>query len=419
MTGDNDNVADVIVIGGGAAGCSSAMQLALRGQRVIVLEKGRLGSGSTAQAAGLGAQLRSSANETRLLKEGLDVVKDLEARLGKELFVRTGCLHLAATDDRAEEIHELVAMGKSIDFEIDFVDLPTARRLLPCMKTDDLIEVCYCPTDGYFQPAELLDAYIRVARQEGAIFRTHTRVENVLTLGGRIRGVRAGGQDYFAPIVVNAAGPWSYLVGRMSDSPVPTAAIGHYYLITQPRSDVPSGRNDASIRDRESRIYSRPEVGGLLVGTYEREPVEYDMESLSFDFEMTTMKAARDSINVATLIDSASRRFPFINERTPMSVTHGIMTFTPDGHALCGPATNIQGLFHCTGFCGRGVFQSTCIGIVMAELILENKCRYDVAHLQPARFCNDAKLDDFADIKARCYRRYASHYDVKGESDET
>ena len=287
------------------------------------------------------------------------------------------------------------------------------------MKTDDLIEVCYCPTDGYFQPAELLDAYIRVARQAGAIFRPHTPVEDILTVGGRIQGVRAGRQLYSAPIVVNAAGPWSYLIGRMTDGPVPTAAIGHYYLITKPQDDVPVGRNDAALRDRESRIYSRPEVGGLLVGTYEAEPVEYDMESLSSDFEMSTMKAARDSINVATLIDSASRRFPFINERTPMSVTHGIMTFTPDGHALCGPATDIQGLFHCTGFCGRGVFQSTCIGVVMAELILENKSRYDVAHLQPNRFSDNPIVADVAEIKAQCYRRYAGHYDVKGESEKT
>ena len=142
-------------------------------------------------------------------------------------------------------------------------------------------------------------------------------------------------------------------------------------------------------------------------------------ESLSSDFEMSTMKAARDSINVATLIDSASRRFPFINERTPMSVTHGIMTFTPDGHALCGPATDIQGKFHCTGFCGRGVFQSTCIGVVMAELILESKSRYDVAHLQPNRFSDNPIVADVAEIKAQCYRRYAGHYDVKGESEKT
>lgn len=407
---DSDYIADVIIIGGGAAGCSTAMQLATRGQRVIVLERGLLGSGSTGKAAGLGGQLRSSKEETQLLKEGLDVVRDIEKRLGRELFVRTGCLHVATTAYRAQEIRDFVAMGKSIDFQVDLVDLDTAQQLLPCMKTDDLVECCYCPTDGHFQPAELLAAYVQIAREADAKFHTNTPVEKVLLQGGRVKGVRANGRDFFAPIVVNAAGPWSYQVARMSESPIPTAAIGHYYLITEPHPEVSVGPTNAAIRDRENRIYSRPEVGGLLVGTYEKEPVEYQMEDFSPDFEMVAMKAARDSINVAMLIDSASRRFPFINERTPMHITHGIMTFTPDGHAVSGPANGIQGLFHCTGFCGRGVFQSMSIGIVMAEMILENRCRFPVDHMRPDRFNGQLDLDDRTEIKAQCYHRYANHY---------
>lgn len=73
MTDTNESF-DVIVIGGGATGCSTAMHLAGRGQRVLVLEKGMRGSGSTGQAAGLGGQLRSSPDETRLLMEGLETV---------------------------------------------------------------------------------------------------------------------------------------------------------------------------------------------------------------------------------------------------------------------------------------------------------------------------------------------------------
>jgi sarcosine dehydrogenase len=410
ISNHSSNIADMIIIGGGAAGCSTAMQLATRGQRVIVLERGMLGSGSTGKAAGLGGQLRSSKEETQLLKQGLDIVKDIERRLGKELFVRTGCLHVASTPFRAQQIRDFVAMGKSIDFEIDLVDLETARRLLPCMKTDDLVECCYCPTDGHFQPAELLAAYVQIAREAGAIFHTEAPVERVLLEGGRVKGVQARGKDFFAPIVVNAAGPWSYQVGTMSESPIPTATIGHYYLVTEPQSDVPIGRTSPAIRDRENRIYSRPEVGGLLVGTYEKEPVEYPMEKFPPDFEMVAMKAARDSINVATLIDSTSQRFPFINERTRMHITHGIMTFTPDGHAIAGPANDIQGLFHCTGFCGRGVFQSMSIGIVMAEMILENKSKFPVEHMRPDRFHGQLDLDDREEIMARCYHRYANHY---------
>ena len=401
---------DVIIIGGGAAGCSIAMQLAERGQRVLVLEKGMLGCGSTGRAAGLGGQLRSSPDETRLLKEGLDIVLELERRLGKRLFVRTGSLHVATTPARAAEICDFVRMGQDIGFEIEPVSRARAAELLPCMKADDLMEMCYCPTDGHFQPAELLAAYVEVARAAGARFLTRTPVESIDIAGGAVRGVRAGGQTYSAPIVVNSAGPWSHLLADLAGVSMPTAAIGHYYLVTHALPEVPISRTDAAIRDRENRIYSRPELGGLLVGTYEKEPVLYDMRELGPDFEMASMRASRDSINVALLIESASRRFPFIDHRTPMTVTTGIMTFTPDGYALCGPVPTDDGLYHSTGFNGRGVFQSAAVGRIMADLILDGSCPDPVSHLRADRMDHLPGLGDRDSINARCYDRYANHY---------
>ncbi len=399
-----------MIIGGGAAGCSVAMQLAERGQRVLVLEKGMLGCGSTGRAAGLGGQLRSSPDETRLLKEGLDIVLDLERRLGKQLFVRTGSLHVATTPARAAEICDFVKMGQDIGFEIEHVSRERAVELLPCMKADDLTESCYCPTDGHFQPAELLAAYVEIARAAGARFLPQTLVESIEIAGGTVRGVRAGGQTYTAPIVVNAAGPWSHLLADLAGVSMPTAAIGHYYLVTHALPEVPVGRTDAAIRDRENRIYSRPELGGLLVGTYEKEPVLYDMCELGPDFEMASMRAPRDSINVAMLIDSASRRFPFIDHRTPMTITTGIMTVTPDGYALCGPVPSIEGLYHCPGFNGRGVFQSAAVGRIMADLILDGSCPDLVNHLRADRMDHVPGLRDRDSINARCYDRYANHY---------
>lgn len=401
---------DIIIIGGGAAGCSTAMHLAERGQRVLVLEKGMLGSGSTGKAAGLGGQLRTSADETNLLMEGLKSVLELERRLGTQLFVRTGSLHVAATPARAAEICNFVKMGKEIGFEIDHVNRNRAEKLLPCMKSDDLIEFCYCPTDGHFQPAELLAAYVQVAREAGAKFMTDKLVDSIEISNGATQGVWARGQLYSAPTVVNAAGPWSHLLADIADVQMPTAAIGHCYLVTHPLAEVPIGPTDAAIRDRENRIYSRAEVGGLLVGTYDAEPSLYDMNVLGAEFEMTPMKAAHDSLQVAVLIDAASRRFPFISNRTPMKVTTGIMTFTPDGHALCGPVRNVDGLFHCTGFNGRGVFQSAASGRIMAELILDGRCQHPVDHLRADRMNDYSGLGDRDAINGACYARYASHY---------
>ena len=407
---------DVIIIGGGASGCSTAMQLSLQGRSVLVLDKAQFGSGSTGQAAGLGAQLRSNPSETRLLMDGIEVVAEMERKLNEKIFTRTGSLHVAATEDRAEELRDFVESGKTIGFDIDFVDKEFAKSRLPCMRIEDLIEFCYCPTDGHFAPSELLNGYIRIARDAGATFQSQTRVEDIMMSGGRVKGVQTAGASFFAPVVVNAAGPWSYLVAELTQTPMATATLGHYYLVTEPLPGMQISPTDAAIRDRSNRIYSRPEMGGLLVGSYEQEPVEYSMEALHDDFQMSEIRIQRDNLNVALLIEAASQRFPFINERIPMSVTTGIMTFTPDGHALCGPVQGVEGLYYCTGFNGRGVFQSTSVGLLLADIICKGRSRYQMGHLDADRFSGEPWIGDRQSIRTRCRDRYANHYLIAPKS---
>ena len=114
----------------------------------------------------------------------------------------------------------------------------------------------------------------------------------------------------------------------------------------------PVDRLSPAVRNRELRIYTRPESGGLIVGIYDAEPDLHDMRKLPVDFDMSRMKAARDSIQVARLIDAAHQRFPWIDERTPMTITTGIMTFTPDARPFCGKMPDIEGLFHCVRLFG-------------------------------------------------------------------
>ena len=113
------NTSDAIIIGGGVAGLSTAMQLAGRGATVVVLERERLGNGSTGRAAGLLGQLRGNAEHTRMLIEGVAIVKELERLADVEIFVQTGSLRVAETAERAGEIASLVEMGKLIGFDIE------------------------------------------------------------------------------------------------------------------------------------------------------------------------------------------------------------------------------------------------------------------------------------------------------------
>lgn len=402
--------ADVIVVGGGVTGLSTAMQLSMRGAIVVVVERERLGNGSTGRAAGLLGQLRGNAESTRMLMDGVRVVRDLEQRADLNIFVQTGSLRIAETSERAKEIADLVAMGKSIAFDIDHISAADVAVKLPYMKTDDLLDACYCPTDGHLQPAELVAAYVKVGKSHGVQFKSHCPVDGVLRQGDEIRGVKTADGEIHAPVVVNAGGPWSYLLAQQADTVLPTAALGHVYLTTRPDDSINIDRHSPAIRDRHLRLYTRPESGGLIVGMYGEETVEYDMAKLPVDFDMSAMKARRDDIHLATLIHAASQRFPWLDERTPMTVTAGIMTFTPDGKPFCGKLPNIEGLFYCSGFCGHGIVQSPTIGVIMADLILDGRTDYDIQAIEADRYFDQPGFQERSEIQAKCYDMHSGHY---------
>jgi len=143
---------------------------------------------------------------------------------------------------------------------------------------------------------------------------------------------------------------------------------------------------------------------------YGEEATEYDMESLPSDFDMSAMKARLDDILVATLVYNANQRFPWITERTAMTITTGIMTFTPDGKPFCGKLPDIEGLFYGAGFCGHGIVQSPTIGVIMADLILEGETQYDIAAIEADRYFDMPELQTRPDIKAAAYEMHAGYY---------
>jgi 4-methylaminobutanoate oxidase (formaldehyde-forming) len=308
-------------------------------------------------------------------------------------------------------------MGQSIGFHIQHVSLADTARMLPCMKTDDLVDACYCPTDGHLRPAELVRAFMEVGQSHGVEYRSDTPVEQIVLAGGTVRGVKVGGGQIHAPCVVNAAGPWSYGVAGLAGAKLPAAALGHRYLTTRPDPLHLIDPLSPGVRDRHHRIYARPEGGGLIVGMYEAEPVAYDTESLPADFDMSAMQPPPDDAHVAQLIRAAGARFPWITTETPMTITAGIMTFTPDGNPLCGQMPNVSGLFHCSGFSGHGMIQSPAIGLIMSQLILDGETTYDLEAIEADRFFDMPGFQHRDEIKAKCLAMYASYYGgVEGQA---
>ncbi|MBI4607319.1 MAG: FAD-binding oxidoreductase [Planctomycetes bacterium] len=404
---------DVIVIGGGIAGASIAYQLTKRGQRILVLERHLLGSGSTGRAAGLLGQLRGTEAATRMMMDSLRIVREVEGRTGRQLFVETGSLRLATTPERAADVEKHVAFGKSLGLDIDLIGREELRRIIPHMRADDVLTASHCPTDGHLMPSELHDAFVALARAQGAEVRTRSPVEEIAVRSGRVAGVRCRGELIEAPVVVNATGPWSYLVAATAGATLQTCALGHYYITTAPDPRFRVDPMSPAVRDHDHRIYSRPEVGGILVGTYEAEPRQYEMADMPEDFDMSTMTAERDNMTVALLVEAAAHRFPFLENDVPFQVTHGIMTFTPNASPLCGEIPGAKGFFHCAGFSGHGIVRSPAIGVIMADLILQGRAGYDMEALRADRYFELPGFQTRAEIRAKGRTAYAGYYGGK------
>ncbi|GMU92750.1 MAG: hypothetical protein AMXMBFR4_18080 [Candidatus Hydrogenedentota bacterium] len=416
MAVNRDKSWDAIIVGSGVAGLSTAMEFGLRGHRTLVLERRGLASGSTSRAAGLLGQMRTTVDAVRMLMDSVRILHGIEDRSGINVFHQTGSIRIAQNAARVDELRRDVGVSLAAGLTVHTIESAEVLRLAPYVRVDDVIEACYCPSDGYLDPPTLARAYIQVARGIGVSFVEHAPVERIHSNGETVSGVRACGVDYFAPVVVNAAGPWAHLVSNFADQMLPTAGIAHYYLTTRECDQVDISPDTPTLRDRENRIYSRPCDGGLRVGIYETRPETIAVERLPVDYSMDGMTAARDHPTVRSLMDAAARRFPRITTDTPMEIRGGIMAFTPDGGPLLGEFPQLKGFFHCAGFCGHGVTQSPALGPLMADLVFDGVRRYDAAQLEADRFADFPDLQTREAVEAKCAACYANYY---GKSEQS
>ncbi|MET0481546.1 MAG: FAD-binding oxidoreductase, partial [Aestuariivirgaceae bacterium] len=236
MTASLPSQADIVVIGGGIIGCSTAYHLA-RDHRadVVLLEQNQLTSGSTWHAAGLVGQLRSSASITQLLKYSVDLYGRLEAETGLATgWKMTGCLRLACNADRWTEFKRLATTARSFGMDMQLLSPAEVKAMWPLMMVDDLVGASFLASDGQASPSDIAQALAKGARAHGAKFHENVRVEGFDIAGGRVTAVRTAKGTIACDRVVNCAGLWARDVGALAGVSVPLQAVMHQYLITEP-----------------------------------------------------------------------------------------------------------------------------------------------------------------------------------------
>ncbi|MGH6946912.1 MAG: NAD(P)/FAD-dependent oxidoreductase, partial [Kiloniellales bacterium] len=283
--------ARAVIIGGGIIGCSTAYHLTKLGWReVVLLERHRLTSGSTFHAAGLVGQLRSNANITQLLKNSVELYGKLEKETGQATgWKQNGGLRLACNRERLIEIERQATTAKSFGLEMHLLSPKEAQDLWPLMDVGDLVGAAFLPTDGQAACSDITQALAKGARQGGATIVEDCAVTGVEIRNGRVAGVATSQGEIACETVVNCAGQWAREVGQLAGVNVPLVSVQHQYMVTEPMEGV--DKTLPTLRDPDRLIYFKEEVGGLVMGGYEPNPIPWAREGIPEGFHFSLLDA--------------------------------------------------------------------------------------------------------------------------------
>jgi sarcosine oxidase subunit beta len=354
---------DVIIIGGGIMGCSAAFQLAQRGLKVAVLEKGNIGGGPSGKSSAIIRQHYSNELTARMALHSLRVFQNFREQVGGECgFTRTGFMAIASAKDQAG-LEANVALQQRVGIKTELLSPESLREIMPGLDTADLVKAAYEPDSGYAEPYLTVNAYANAARRVGAKVFQETEVKNIRFAGGKVVGVDTPKDSFDAPQVLACAGPWTAPLAK---------PVGLNLPINPCRVQVslfvrPSGYEAAHpvVADFIHATYFRAETGQLtLVGLID--PGEANA--------IVNPDAYKEQVDSDFVLDTGERlirRFPPMEQSQSTGGYASLYDITPDWHPIIDELPAGSGFFVCAGFSGHGFKLGPAVGLMMADLLTQ------------------------------------------------
>ena len=367
--------ADVVIVGGGVMGVSTAYHLAAKGcKNVLLLEREPFfGTQATGKCAGgIRYQFGTEIN-VRLSLLSLPMLDRFEEEMGQPIDVRhCGYLFLLTKQEDVEVFRRQVEMQHRLGVMTEWLEVDEIARRVPLVNLEGVLAGTFHARDGLADPSGVVQGYVSGARRLGARLLNEVEVIGIQVQGDRVVGVVTNHGNVSAPVVVNAAGPWAGEVGRMAGVEIPIVPLRRQIVVTGPIPEIPP--DFPMVVDFAQSLYFHREGRGILTGmSNPKERIGFD-QSVDEEWEVVHLEAA-------------IRRMPILEKATRAAHWAGLYEVSPDAHPILGRVPELEGFYVIGGFSGHGFMHGPAAGLLLAEEIVDGRAHtLDITPLSITRF---------------------------------
>jgi sarcosine oxidase subunit beta len=365
---------NIVIIGGGVMGASTAYHLAKRGVKdIVLLEKEEFfGQGATGRCAGgVRYQFATEAN-IRLSLASLPMLERFKDEMGQEIdYVQCGYMFALTNEKDVKKFKHNVELQHSLGVHTEWLTGDELRARLPMMHFGDAIAGTFHAKDGLCDPNGVVMGYINTASKLGVQCLSDVAVTGLQMDGDKITAVETSQGTIECATVVNCAGPWAGQVSAMAGVELPITPVRRQMLTTTPLPGLPA--DFPFVIDFAQSLYFHREGEGLLTGMSNPGEAPGFDQNVDADWELVNL-------------ERAAERLPLLEQAGLAAHWAGLYEVTPDAHPIFGP-TPIENMYIVGGFSGHGFMHGPVAGLLMSEIILDGASKtVDVSILDLARF---------------------------------
>jgi sarcosine oxidase subunit beta len=369
---------NVVIVGGGVMGTSTAYQLARAGVTdVTVLESGELGGGSSAKPLGGVRALFSDAANIALGSRSLEAFRRFNTEMGVDIGLQQVGYLLALRDaDDIPGFENSVALQNAMGVPSRLIDSAEAVRHCRYLSGPDVVAAVWSPDDGFARPADTVHGYADAATGLGVHIRTQTAVTAIDATADGQALVHTSEGSYLTPTVICTAGAWSREVGAMVGLDLPIEPLRRQIAFTPPLTPRPP-QVPFTIDYSTTAYFHGSQDGGLLLGWAD------PLEAPGFGRDVSTdwHHSLRDALKLFA---------PEVAEAPIVSGWAGLYEMTPDCNAIIGETDTGFRFLYAAGFSGHGFLQAPAVGESVKDLYLGRPPAVDVSAFNLERFARPA-----------------------------